>query len=185
MRRSDVLASSATAMARKSLTKPIGSAWKLPPDSTSSPKISGLSETPLMAAPSTSRACAQRVLDRAEHLRHAAHGVGILHAFAVLVAATDLAVGIEQRADAPRGVDLPRQAARLLDAIVERRVAAGETFDGQRAADDRGVEQRLGTEQAVERQRQAQLRAVQQREAFLRLQFERLERQPRAARRCP
>ena len=56
MRRSDVLASSATAIARKSLMNPIGSAWKLPPDSTSSPKISGLSETPLMAAPSTSRA---------------------------------------------------------------------------------------------------------------------------------
>ena len=37
--------------------KPTGSAWKLPPESTSSPKISGLSETPLSALPSTSRAC--------------------------------------------------------------------------------------------------------------------------------
>ncbi len=118
---------------------------------------------------------AQRMFDRAEHLWHAAHGVRILHALAVFVAATDLAVGIEQRADAPRGVDLSRQAARLLDAVVEGRVTAGETFHRHRAADHRGVEQRLGAEQAVECQRQAQLRAVEQRQPFLRLQFERLD----------
>ena len=40
-----MLASSATAIARKSLTKPTGSAWKLPPERMSSPKISGLSRS--------------------------------------------------------------------------------------------------------------------------------------------
>ncbi len=75
MRRSEMLASSATAIARKSLMKPIGSAWKLPPERMSSPKISGLSDTPFTAAAEHLARVVERVLDGPEYLRHAAHRV--------------------------------------------------------------------------------------------------------------
>ena len=121
----------------------------------------------------------KRAFDGAEHLRHAAHGVGILHAIAVLVVAMDLAVG-EQHAEAARDFELMRRAARLVNARVERRVAAGEPVDRQCADHDRRVEQSLGAEQSVERQRQAQLRAVDQRESFLGLERERRKTRGRA-----
>ena len=154
--------------------KPIGSAWKLPPERMSLPKMSGLSDTPLMRRREDLARVVDGVLDRAENLRHAAHRIRILHALAILVTATDFAV-CQQPAQLARDFDLAGQAARLLDAIVERCVAAREAFDRQRAGHDGRIEQPLRLQQAFEREREAQLRAIQQREPFLRLQLERLD----------
>ena len=98
-------------------------------------KISGLSVTPLSAAAQHIACMSERAFDGAEHLRHAAHGVRVLHAIAILVIAMDLAVR-QQQAEAARDFDLMRRAARFLNARVERRVAAGESVDRQRADDD-------------------------------------------------
>ena len=175
MRRSEMLASSATAMARKSLTKPIGSAWKLPPERMSSPKMSGLSETPLQRGRQHLARVVERVLDRAEHLRHAAHGVRILHAVAVLVAALDLAVR-EQAAERARHSTWPGRRRAGVDARVEgtcscrrgrRPSAAPTTIDASSS--------RSALQQALDRERGGELRAVQQREPFLRLELERFE----------
>ena len=109
---------------------------------------------------------------RAEHLRHAAHRVGVLYAVAVHVARMDLAVR-QQRAQARGDFSLRRQAAGRMDAVVKRCVAAREAFDGQRPGGDRGAEQHFPAKQPLDGERGAQLGTVQQRQAFLRLEADR------------
>jgi hypothetical protein len=62
------------------------------------------------------------------------------------MAGMDLAVG-QQAAEARGDLALRCQAARGVDAVVERRVAAGEALDAERAGGDRRTEQCFGAEQ--------------------------------------
>ena len=80
-----------------------------------------------------------------------------------------------RRAVVARDVDLPRLAAQLVDARIERAVAAARRVDRERADDERRFEHRLEREQRVQGERGRDLRAVDEREPFLRCQRERRE----------
>ena len=115
----------------------------------------------------------QRVLDRAVDLRHAAHGIRILHALAVLVAA---------RISLSRDSRLRRRARDLDLALAggSRAGCARRTGHGCR----RGLRPSCAQQTTAASSRRSarnspssasarlKLRAIQQREAFLRLQFE-------------
>ena len=165
--------------------KPIGSAWKLPPDRMSSPKISGLSDTPFTAA--------------AEHVARVARSCARRRR---TPAACSARRRDPARARSPRGCGGSRcrsSSARNAPARPRPGPAGGSpagcaSSNGawlparpstvSAPADDRRVEQPLGLEQALERERQAQLRAVQQRETFLRLAVRAARRPPPPGRRC-
>ena len=93
MRRSASAPISASAIARMSAAKAIGSAWKLPPDRTSrdSLKTSGLSETAFASRSIVPAAKADEVEGGAHHLRLAAQRVRVLDA--VVAGAVRLADG--------------------------------------------------------------------------------------------
>ena len=110
---------------------------------------------------------AQAVEAGADDLRLAAQGVRVLHAVVAREMRAADRRAVEQRAVVLRDVDLPRLAAQLMDARVERPVAAARRVDRQRADDERGFEHRLEGEERVQRQRGRDLGAVDQREAFL------------------
>ena len=94
-RRSAIEPISHRAIASMSAAKATGWAWKLPPESASSPNSSGLSLTALASISSVLRGIADQVERRAHHLRLAAEAVGILHLVAFGVRIPDLAV-VEQ-----------------------------------------------------------------------------------------
>ena len=102
----------------------------------------------------------------AHDLRLAAKRVGVLHPRAVHVRGADVAAGDQAPVFAGDG-DLPGLAARPMDAVVERRIAALERVDRHGAGDDRRCEHVLGAEQPGERQRGGHLGAVDQREPLL------------------
>ena len=139
MRRSDSAPISAIASARSSAANATGSAWKLPPDSTSPrlgehQRIVGHARSPRSAA--SPRRCAS---GRGRRPSPAAGSAGC----------RDPARGRRRRCEARialpassaryarRDVDLARLAAHRLDARVERRVAALGGVDRQRAGDQR------------------------------------------------
>ena len=111
---------------------------------------------------------------RAHHLRLAAQAVRVLHAVAVDVRRADVALR-EQVAVERRGFALAAMTANVLDAGIERGVAAEARVDRHRAGDERGGQRALRREHSGERQRRRHLRAVEQREPLLGHQLERFQ----------
>ena len=96
-----------------------------------------------------------------------------------------MALPRDQVAVLARHGDLPGLAAHLVDALIERRIAAFQRIHRHGAGDDGGGEHVFGAEQSRQGQRRGHLRAVDQRQAFLGAQLERLKsrasRRPSAA----
>jgi hypothetical protein len=129
------------------------------------------------------RGVAQLVEAGAHDLRLAAQAVRILDPVVALqVRAADLAAR-EQRAVVAGDVDLPRLAAQVVDARIERAVAAACRVDRERADDERCFEHGLEREQRVQGKRGRDLRSVDERQPFLRGERERRDGRRRAARR--
>src|SRR6266436_6334511 len=101
----------------------------------------------------------ERVAHRAMHLWDAAQRIGVLHAAAVAMRLTDLAL-FEQTAQVRRRPDLSGMRASLLDAIVEGDIGSLEGIAGHRADDVGGVDQRLRGEQHQNADGQHGLRAI-------------------------
>ena len=76
----------------------------------------------------------------------------------------------EQRAIETRHFDLAGLSAGLMDAVIERHVAALERIDRHGAREHRRRPEIFGAEQSRERQRRGNLRAIDERQAFLRAQ---------------
>src|SRR5947209_707135 len=120
------------------------------------------------------RRVAQLLEAGAHHLRLAAQAVRVLYARVVLeMRAADLAA-LHQLQIVLRHLALPGVAAQLVDARIERRIAARGRIDRERARRHRGREDILGSEEADERERRGDLRAVEERQAFLRGELDRL-----------
>ena len=129
VRRSDSEPISQIAMAIMSAAKATGSAWKLPPESTSSlPPRSredqGLSDTPFDSISQRLGGLAEQVEDRPHHLRLTPEAVRVLHAsVARQVRGADRRTGHEPP-DRFGRLDLAAVAAKAVDAGVERRIRA-------------------------------------------------------------
>ena len=180
MRRSDSAPISATASARLSAANATGSAWKLPPESTSA--VSALFRNEHQRIVGDAIGLAQQHRARRLHLveagahdlRLAAQRIRVLHLAAFAVAGVDGTVG-EQLAIRGRRGDLARMSAQLVDARIE---GTGRTFrrvHRQRARDQRGGVQVVDGEQVPQRERGRGLRAVEQRQAFLGGELDRVE----------
>ena len=176
MRRSAIAPTSAIASAIASAARATGSAWKLPPETSSPrpvPSLAGEDERVVgdgvRLAQQHQRGVAQLVEAGADDLRLAAQAVRVLHAIVALemtsarialpasrrgsTAATSICPGWPRSAwmRGSNGPSLPRAASTVSAPIDERR-----------------FEHRLEREQRVQRQRGRDLRAVDQRQAFLR-----------------
>jgi len=116
---------------------------------------------------------AHAVLGSAVHLRRAAQRVRVLHLLAVDVARQDGAA-LQQRAQVGGGRQLARLRADRVDAFLERRRAAAQRLDRQRAADVGGLGEPDRLEDGEAPDRGHDLRAVDQREALLLAQQQRL-----------
>ena len=114
-------------------------------------------------------AMGERVAHRAMHLWDAAQRIGVLHAAAVAMRLTDLAL-FEQTAQVRRSPDLSGMRASLLDAIVEGDIGSLEGIACHRADDVGGVDQRLRGEQHQNADGQHGLRAIDQRHRFFRFE---------------
>ena len=169
-RRSAIEPISAHASARMSAAKATGSAWKLPPDSTSPVSREdqrivgdrvglGDERAPPAACIRSRHAPITCGWQRSEY--------GSCTRVAGAMRLADLAAR-EQLAVHLRDAGLAVVAAHVVDARIKRRVAALQGIKRQRAAHHRGREHGLELEQPGERQRGGDLRAVEQRETFLR-----------------
>ena len=176
MRRSASAPISAIASARLSAAKATGSAWKLPPESTSPslPKTSGLSETPFassMSVRATSWICWRQApatcgWQRSEYGSctrsqfSCEWPISLSPSTARKAAATSICAGW------PRALWMRASKGTRLPSAASTDIAP---------AHDRAREQVLRGEERLERERGRDLRAVQEREPFLRPEHERLD----------
>ena len=109
---------------------------------------------------------------RAMHLRHAAQAIRILHPRIVQpMRLADLAL-LHQRPQMRRRGDLPRMRPRLMDARIERRRGAPQSFQRHSPRQIEEPHHALRSKKAQPANRSHRLRAVQQRQPFLRLQLQ-------------
>ena len=169
VRRSLMLARSATAIARKSSTYPTGAPWKLPLDSTRPSSVTtGLSIAAASSRVRDQRGVGQRVPRGARDLGRAAQRVGVLHAgvLGAAVGSHERAL-LEQPPDVRGGVSLAGLRPQRLQVVGEHAVGAEQALDAHRDGD---VGDRQQVAQVGDRQREHAehpVGAVDQREALL------------------
>ena len=176
MRRSESAPISAMASARLSAAKATGSAWKLPPESTSPslPNTSGLSETPFASSRSvraTSWICCRQApatcgWQRSEYGSCTRSQFSCERPMSLSPSTSRNAAATAICAGWPRALWMRASNGTRLPSAASTDIAAGE---------DRAREQVFRREQRLERERGRDLRAVQQREPFLRSELERLD----------
>ena len=178
MRRSEIEATSATAIARKSSTYATGAPWKLPLDSTRpSSVITGLSTADDELAERDRAGVVDGVARGAVHLRRAAQRVRVLHARAhgrVAVRRDDRRVG-EERAEVRGGCRLPDLRTQRHEVGGEDRIGAELALDRHRGGDVGRVEQHREVVEREQQHPEHAVGAVDEGEALLLAQHERLD----------
>ena len=130
-------------------------------------KTRGLSVTAFRLGLENGRDVAERVEAGARDRRLAADRVGVLHAVAMEVRGSDLAVP-HQLAQRGGDVGLTGMAAELLDSSIERAVAALDRVGGHGPGHQGCGQDVLGAEDRSEGQRRGHLGPIEQRKALLR-----------------
>ena len=144
-RRSEMLASSARAMPRKSMARATGCPWKLPPrrKSCSSRKMSGLLVEEFISTSKTPQAYRMASWLAPCTWGGTAQGVRVLDAGTVLVGRDDLAV-LGDAQHVVRGRGLTRMGPRPLYPLVELGAAAHEHFQAHGSRDVRDLAEPQG-----------------------------------------
>jgi hypothetical protein len=117
----------------------------------------------------------ERVAHRAVYLRHAAQGIGILHARIVLqMRSANLALA-QKLSEGDGHLLLPAMRACGVKALVEGGGRPAQGFQRHRARDICGADEPRGAQERERTDRRQGLRSVQEREPLFRLQLERPE----------